>query len=81
MYTVLLSDKANKQIKKLPKNITGIILRKVYSIRDNPLRYLKKLEGTKLWRLRVMDYRVIIDILISGRKIFVVTVDKRERVY
>ena len=81
MYAVLISDKAKKQLTKLPKSIREIILNKIYSIRHNPFRYVKKLEGSKLWRLRIMDYRAIIDILISGKKIIILTVDKRERVY
>ena len=81
MYEILISDKAKKQLKKLPSNIRDIILNKVFSIRYNPFRYVKKLEGSKLWRLRIMDYMAIIDILISGNKIIVLTVDKRERVY
>ena len=81
MYSLWISEKAKKQLEKLPKSIQDIILNKVYSIRNEPFRYLKKLEGSKLWRLRIMDYRVIIDILITDKKIFVLTVDKRSRVY
>ena len=81
MYLILFSDKSKKKLKKLPKNIRGIILNKIYSIRDNPFRYVKKLEGSNLWRLRIMDYRAVINIFISGRKIIVLTVDKLERVY
>ena len=81
MYSVWISEKAKKQLEKLPKNLQEIILNKIYSIRDEPFHYLKKLEGSKLWRLRIMDYRAIIDVLVTENKIFVLTVDKRSRVY
>lgn len=81
MYSIFFSDKSKKQLKKLPKNIKEIILNKIYSIRINPFRYVKKLEGSNLWRLRIMDYRAIINIFISSKKIIILTVDKRERVY
>lgn len=81
MYIIFLSDKAKKQLRKLPDRTRAIILKKIYSIGDDPFRHVKKLEGSSLWRLRIMDYRAIIDIFISGRKIIVLTIDKRERVY
>lgn len=81
MYSVYISEKAKKQLNKLPEDIKEIILNKIYSIRHEPFRYLKKLQGSKLWRLRIMDYRVIIDLLVSEHKIFVLTVNKRERAY
>ncbi len=81
MYLILFSDKSKKQLRKLPKNVRDIILNKIYSIRNDPFRYVKKLEGSNLWRLRIMDYRAIINIFISSKKIIVLTVDKRERVY
>jgi len=81
MYQVLFSDKAKKQIEKLPKKIQEIMLNKIYSIRHDPTRYLKKLEGSNLWRLRIMDYRAIINVIITERNLIVLTIDKRSRVY
>lgn len=81
MYAIWISEKAKKQLEKLPKNISEIILNKIYSIRHEPFRYLKKLEGSKLWRLRIMDYRTIVDVIVTESKIIVLIVDKRSRVY
>ena len=81
MYSVWISEKAKKQLEKLPKKINQIIFNKIYSIRETPFHYLKKLEGSKLWRLRIMDYRVIVDVLVTENKIIVLTIDKRSRVY
>ena len=81
MYSVLISEKAKRQLEKLPKNIKEIVLNKIYSIRDNPFSYLKKLGGSKLWRLRIMDYRTIVDVIVIESKIVILTIDKRSRVY
>ncbi|NQU98403.1 type II toxin-antitoxin system RelE/ParE family toxin [Candidatus Woesearchaeota archaeon] len=81
MYDIWFSQKAKKQLKKLPRNAKGIVLKKLYSIRYEPFRYVKKLEGSKLWRLRISDYRAIIDIVILNKKIFVLKIDKRSKVY
>ena len=81
MYSIWISEKAKKQLEKLPKDINEIILNKIYSIREHPFHYLKKLEGSKLWRLRIMDYRVIVDVIVTESKIIVLTVDKGSKVY
>lgn len=81
MFNIFFSEKARKQLKKLDDVPRERILKKVYSIRKNPFSYLKRLHGSKLWRLRVEDYRIIMDIVVVDTKIFVLRVDKRSRVY
>ena len=56
-------------------------MKKIYSLKENPFPHLKKLKGQKFWRLRIMKYRVIIDVLISGRKIIILRIGKRKNVY
>ena len=80
-YAIEMSDSAIKQLKKLDKTAAGIIVKKLISITDDPFRHLKKLEGSKLWRLRIMDYRVIVDVIVTERKIFVLRIGRRENVY
>jgi len=81
MYSVEITKKAEQFLKKLPEKDAEIILKKLYSIRENPFPHLKHLEGHKLWRLRVMDYRAIIDIIISGRKMIVLKIGHRKNIY
>lgn len=78
---ILLSDESKKFLKKIPKNDVSIILRKLHEIRDNPFSYLKKLSGSKLWRLRVLKYRAILDIIIKSDTIYVVRIGYRKNVY
>ena len=81
MYSIEISKNAKKFLKKIPKNDAGIILRKLYSLRQNPFRSLKRLQGHKLWRLRVLKYRAIIDVVVSGHRIIILRIDYRKRVY
>jgi len=60
MFSIHLEKKAEAFLKKLNKKDAEIILNKIYSIRDNPFRYLRRLQGSKLWRLRIGDYRAIV---------------------
>ena len=80
-YSIEMSDSAIKQLKKLDKTLAEIIAKKLNSIRDDPFRHLKKLEGSKLWRLRIMDYRAIVDVIVTEKKIFVLRIGRRESVY
>lgn len=81
MYSIQIEKNAEDFLKKLQKKDAEIILSKIYSIRDNPFRYLKRLQGEKLWRLRVRDYRIIVDVIISMNKIIVLRIGHRKNVY
>lgn len=81
MYSVEITKKAEQFLKKIQKKDSTAILKKLYSIRDNPFPHLKRLQGYKLWRLRVMDYRIVLDIVVSGRKMIVLRIGHRKNVY
>ncbi len=81
MYSIEFTAIAEKFLKKLEKNNAELILKKIYGVRENPFRFLKRLHGEKLWRLRVADYRVVLDVVVSGNKIVVVRIDHRKNVY
>lgn len=81
MFQIEITDTARNFLKKLNKKDADIILNKIYSIRENPYRFLKRLRGEKLWRLRIRDYRAIADVIVSANKIIVVRIGHRKNVY
>jgi len=81
MYSVILSKSSKNFLKKLSMFDAGVILKKVYSIKENPFRFLKRLSGNKFWRLRVEDYRAILDVVVSGNRIVVLRIGHRKGVY
>jgi mRNA interferase RelE/StbE len=81
MYSIHIEKNAEDFLKKLQKKDAEIILKKIYSIKDNPFRYLKRLQGKNLWRLRIGDYRVIVDVIISMNKIIVIKIGHRKNIY
>ena len=81
MYQIEITETAKRFLKKLNKKDADIILNKIYSIRDNPFRFLKRLQGEKLWRLRIGDYRAIVDVIVSANKIVVLRIGHRSRIY
>ena len=80
MYSVEISATSERFLKKLPRKDAERILEKLQSIRDEPLRYVVRLKGTRLWKLRIGDYRAELDILIEGKTIFVVRIGHRSKI-
>ncbi len=81
MYSIQIEKNAENFLKKLQKKDAEIILNKIYSLRENPYRFLKRLKGQKLWRLRIGDYRAVVEVIISMNKLIVIRIGKRESVY
>ncbi len=81
MYELIVSDTAKKQLSKLPqeiKNRIGFVLER---IRARPFHFVKRLVGSPYYRLRVGDYRVILDIKQDKLIIFVIELGHRRNVY
>ena len=81
MYSIEFTKKSQRFFNKMPDNDALILSKKINSIRENPFTHLKRLKGHKLWRLRVLKYRVIVDVLISGKKIIVLKIGYRKNIY
>jgi mRNA interferase RelE/StbE len=81
MFSLEFSRPANRFFQKLPKEDKLMISKKLFSIQENPFHYLKKLKGSKLWRLRIKDYRAIIEVVISGQRIIILRIGHRKNVY
>jgi len=81
MFQIELTETAKDFLKKLQKKDAEIILNKIYSIRENPYRFLKRLQGEKLWRLRIGDYRAVVDVIVSMNKIIVIRIGHRKNIY
>ena len=78
---VIIQPNAKKDLRKLPKNIIETILKKLYSIKDNPLAYIERLKGGHLWKLRTGDYRSILFINTKKQEIHVLKIGHRKNVY
>ena len=81
MYSLLYSDLALKQLKKLEKSMQERILGTLERARLRPHAHVKKLVGCPYFRLRVGDYRVIVDIKEDRLCVFVIEVGHRKNIY
>ena len=78
MFSIFLTKKAEKQLKKFPLQIEKRILKKIYNLRNDPFHNVKRLQGKNFWRLRIEDYRAILDIIIKDKKIIVLRIEHRK---
>jgi len=81
VYEVIFSEKAESQLKKLERNIQGRILSVLERIRIRPETYAVKLVGDPGYKLRIGDYRAILDIDNNKLIILVIKVGHRRNIY
>ncbi|TRZ89152.1 MAG: type II toxin-antitoxin system RelE/ParE family toxin [Methanosarcinales archaeon] len=80
-YEVIFSDKALRQLKKMEKNDQERIIAVLERIRVRPEAYVTKLVGDPGYKLRVGDYRVIMDIDNKILRILILKVGHRKNIY
>lgn len=80
-YEIIFSYKALTQLKKLEHKIQERIIKSLERIRIRPEAYVTKLVGDPGYRLRVGDYRVIMDIDNEKLHILVIKIGHRKNIY
>mgnify|MGYP006291475679 CR=1 FL=1 len=80
-YAITFTNTSRRQFRKLEKDVQERIIKALERIRIRPESYVKKLVGDPGYRLRVGDYRVILDIYKSELIILVIKVGQRKNIY
>ncbi len=79
-FKIIWDEKAYDSLNKLEPSISRRIFKKVEEMAENPFsRDIKRLKGSKDFRLRVGDYRVIFSI--EGEMITILKVGHRKHIY
>ncbi len=81
MYKIEFSKCAEKQFDKLEIDIQDRILKALERMSIRPYHFIDRLVGSQNYRLRVGDYRVIMDIQDNRLLIFVIEMRHRKEVY
>lgn len=81
MYEIILSDKARNQLNKLSQEMRNRIGNVIERIKIRPHHFVKRLVGSPYFRLRVGDYRLILDIKQDKLIILVLEIGHRKNVY
>jgi len=80
-YEIIFTDTSLKQFKKLQKDVQERIIKVLERIRIRPEVHVRKLVGDPGYRLRVGEYRVIIDIYKDKLVILVIKIGHRKKIY
>ena len=81
MWQVVWSDKSFRQLRKMDRGNRQRVYDGVLEISNEPYRAVARLANSTLYRLRVGDYRVILDLQENIMTIFVIEADHRRRIY
>lgn len=81
MYSVRLHPKVAKFIDKCEKQLAERIKGKLKSIKEDPFIYLEHYEGEDFYKLRIGDYRELVDVDDSRKILFVRHIDHRKKIY
>jgi len=79
-FSIEWDEKVINYLKKLPKNISARIFKKIESTIENPFHFLEHYEG-KYYKMRIGDYRALIDIDFEKKVLIIQVLDKRGRIY
>ena len=80
-YEVVWSPKSVDGLNDLEKSVRRRIVRKVEELKPSPHHFAERLSAIAAWKLRVGDYRVILDIDDGKKEIHVLKVGHRKKVY
>jgi mRNA interferase RelE/StbE len=81
MYNLIFEKRALDSLNKLDKQIKQRIWDKLQLCKEDPFRFLEHLEDIDGFKLRVGDYRVIMDVDNSTKTIKVLKVGHRKNIY
>lgn len=81
MYSLIFDKKATDFLNKLEKEDRERIWDKLQQCKENPLHFLEHLEEVEGYKLRVGDYRLIIDADNFTKTLKVLKVGHRKNIY
>jgi mRNA interferase RelE/StbE len=80
-YRIKYSKSALKQLKSLEKDVQERMISSLSRVKIRPQKFVQKLAGRPQYRLRVRDYRVIMDIQNDDLFILMIKIGHRKNVY
>ncbi|HEY5538715.1 MAG TPA: type II toxin-antitoxin system RelE/ParE family toxin [Thermoplasmata archaeon] len=80
-FRIEFSQVAAGKYRKLERGLKDRIARKLESVSEDPKRFLSRLSSVEAHKLRVGDYRIIIDVEWERKVLIVLTLGHRSTVY
>ncbi|HEC92190.1 MAG TPA: type II toxin-antitoxin system RelE/ParE family toxin [Candidatus Atribacteria bacterium] len=80
-YCIRWDKKAVDFLRKLDRKIAMRIINKMDKVAENPIHYLEPLKEINAYKVRVGEYRIIVDINHEKRVIDVLFIGHRRNIY
>lgn len=80
-FEIIWSESAIKDLKKIERPIGKRIFDAITRLKEDPYHNIIKLTNSPYYRLRVGDYRVILDIRKKQLRILVIKIGHRKKIY
>ena len=80
-FNIRWSKRAEKNLSKLSKEIARQVVHKVDSLRENPFRHLEHYSGGECYKLRIGEYRALIDVFFREMILHVRILEHRKKIY
>ncbi len=80
-FQVEFSQLAAERFDKLGRSVQERLVRKLQQVAKNPRRHLSRLRGVDAFKVRVGDYRVIVDVDWKEETVYVLTLGHRRTIY
>ena len=80
-FRVEFSELAAKKFRAFDGPVRDRIAAKLRTMAEDPGRHVTKLRSVEAYKLRVGDYRVIVDVDWAAKTLFVLTLGHRSTVY
>jgi mRNA interferase RelE/StbE len=81
VYEIIWTANAERQLRKLDRSVGKRIFGAVEKLAEDPFRTVLRLVNSPYYRLRVGDYRVIVDIQEGKLLVLVLMVGHRKKIY
>jgi mRNA interferase RelE/StbE len=80
-YTVVLTDSARRDLARLDRSVARRIVARLEELQEDPLRKLGRLVNSPLYRLRVGEWRIIVEVDEREVRVLVIKVAHRRSIY
>jgi mRNA-degrading endonuclease RelE of RelBE toxin-antitoxin system len=81
LFEIFLTKTFASELKKLQKHEISRIKKKLISCSKKPFLFFERLQGTKLFKLRIGKFRVLASVNSIDRKITCLSVALRKKIY
>ena len=80
-FSVELHPRVEAFLEKLEPSVGERIRKKLRQLQDNPFRFLEHYAGADVYKLRIGDYRALVDVDRKEQVVYVQHLDHRRRIY